>query len=185
MLFVPLGCENVNKGRYISVVVVHSPDSHHSERLGQGLGLAVQSKWQARILKWVNSACSFTWRTVFMARQPADLGHHLHQSLHILHYSALKLCSSSRTEAEQKHTGVLHWRRWIPLISLPAVWHQPHSSQICVTHQAFDNLQQLLHYHSDALIAQQPAHDLDVRGTQKVPVGTKYAAVGQVQGLQI
>lgn len=52
------------------------------------------------------------------------------------------------------------------------------------THQAFDNLQQLLHDHSDALIAQQSAHDLDVRGTQKVPVGTKYAAVCLVQCLQ-
>lgn len=56
---------------------------------------------------------------------------------------------------------------------------------MCFTHQAFDNLQQLLHDHSDALIAQQSAHDFDVRGTQKVPVGTKCAAICQVQGLQL
>lgn len=54
-----------------------------------------------------------------------------------------------------------------------------------MSHQAFDNLQQLLHYHSDALVAQQSAHDLDVRGTQKIPVGAKDAAVCQVQGLQL
>lgn len=53
------------------------------------------------------------------------------------------------------------------------------------THQAFDNLQQLLHYHGNALIAQQSTHDLDVRGTQEVPVGPINAAVGQVQGLQL
>lgn len=53
----------------------------------------------------------------------------------------------------------------------------------CPTHQAFDDLQQLLHHHGDALVAQQSAHDLDVRGTHKVPVGAKYAAVRQVQGL--
>lgn len=52
------------------------------------------------------------------------------------------------------------------------------------THQAFDNLQQFLHHHGDALIAQQPAHDFDVWGTHKVPVGAKYAAVCQVQCLQ-
>ena len=36
-----------------------------------------------------------------MARQPADLGHHLHQGLHILHYSALKLCSTSRHAGDE------------------------------------------------------------------------------------
>lgn len=51
---------------------------------------------------------------------------------------------------------------------------------ICLTHQAFDHLQQFLHHHSDALVAQKSAHDLDVWGTHKVPVGTKYAAVRQV-----
>lgn len=54
----------------------------------------------------------------------------------------------------------------------------------CFPHQAFDDLQQLLHDHSNALIAQQPTHDLNVRGTHKVPVGAEYAAVRQIQGLQ-
>lgn len=53
----------------------------------------------------------------------------------------------------------------------------------CPTHQAFDNLQQFLHHDSDALVAQQSTHDLDVRGTQEVPIGAEYAAICQVQGL--
>lgn len=57
--------------------------------------------------------------------------------------------------------------------------HPPH----CNTHQAFDHLQQLLHHHGDALVAQQAAHDLDVGGAHKVLVGAEYAAVRQVQGL--
>ncbi len=62
----------------------------------------------------------------------------------------------------------------------------PHTQFYCFkdsTYQAFDNLQQFLHHHSDALVAQKSAHDLDVWRTHKVPVGTKYAAVCQVQRL--
>lgn len=48
------------------------------------------------------------------------------------------------------------------------------------THQAFDHLQQFLHHHSDALVAQQSAHDLNVGGSQEVSVGAEYAAVRHV-----
>lgn len=54
----------------------------------------------------------------------------------------------------------------------------------CLTHQAFHDLQQLLHHHRDALVTQKSAHHLDVRGTDEIPVGAKYAAVRQVQGLR-
>lgn len=57
-------------------------------------------KYLNRSRRWVRSV---TWGAVFMAREPADLGHHLHQSLHILHYSALKLCNGV-TEAERTVT---------------------------------------------------------------------------------
>lgn len=50
----------------------------------------------------------------------------------------------------------------------------------CATHQAFHHLQQLLHHHGDALVAQESAHDFDVRRSNKVSVGSKYAAVGHV-----
>lgn len=61
-------------------------------------------------------------------------------------------------------------------VRLSAVVH----GSTCATHQAFHHLQQLLHHHGDALVAQESAHDLDVRRSNKVSVGSKYAAVGHV-----
>lgn len=51
------------------------------------------------------------------------------------------------------------------------------------THQALDDLEQLLHDHRDALVAEQPADDLEVRRPHEVPEAAINAGVGQVQGL--
>lgn len=51
------------------------------------------------------------------------------------------------------------------------------------THQALDDLEQLLHDHRDALVAEQPANDLEVRRPHEVPEAAVNAGVGQVQGL--
>lgn len=51
-------------------------------------------------------------------------------------------------------------------------------------YQALDNLEQFLHHHGDALVAQQTADGLEVRRAHKVPVGAVYVGVGDVEGLQ-
>lgn len=50
-------------------------------------------------------------------------------------------------------------------------------------YQAFDNLKQLLHHDSDALVSKETADGLEVRRANKVPVGAVYVGVGDVQGL--
>lgn len=52
------------------------------------------------------------------------------------------------------------------------------------THQALDDLQQLLHDHGDALVAKEPADDLKVWRSHEVPVAAVNAGVGQVQSLE-
>lgn len=51
-------------------------------------------------------------------------------------------------------------------------------------YQALDDLQQLLHDNRDALVAEQPADDLEVRGPHEVAVAAVNAGVGQVQSLR-
>lgn len=50
-------------------------------------------------------------------------------------------------------------------------------------YQALDDLQQLLHDHSNALVAQEPADGFEVRWPHEVAVGAVDVAVGDVQGL--
>lgn len=52
------------------------------------------------------------------------------------------------------------------------------------TYQALDDLQQLLHDDRDALVAEQPADDLEVRGPHEVPEASVDAGVRQVQRLR-
>lgn len=58
-----------------------------------------------------------------------------------------------------------------------------HDSTQVSPYQALDDLQQFLHDHGDALVAQQSADGLEVRGSHKVPVGAVDVAVGNVEGL--
>lgn len=51
-------------------------------------------------------------------------------------------------------------------------------------YQALDDLQQLLHDHGDALVAQESADGLEVRGPHEVPVGAVDVAVGDVERLE-
>lgn len=51
------------------------------------------------------------------------------------------------------------------------------------TYQALHDLQQLLHDHCNALVAKQPADDLEVRRPHEVPVAAINARVCQVQSL--
>lgn len=52
------------------------------------------------------------------------------------------------------------------------------------TYQALDNFQEFLHDHSNALVAQQSADGLEVRGAHEVPVRAIDVAVGNVEGLE-
>ena len=47
-------------------------------------------------------------------------------------------------------------------------------------HQAFDDLQQFLHDHSNALVTEESADSLEMWGPHKVPVGAVDVAVGDV-----
>lgn len=51
-------------------------------------------------------------------------------------------------------------------------------------YQALDDLQQFLHDHSDALVTQESADGLEVRGPHEVPVGAVDVAVGNVKRLE-
>ncbi len=51
-------------------------------------------------------------------------------------------------------------------------------------YQALDNLEQLLHHHSDALVTKKTADCFEMRRTHKVPVGTVDVGVGDVQRLK-
>lgn len=51
-------------------------------------------------------------------------------------------------------------------------------------YQTLDDLQQLLHDHGDALVAQESADGLEVRGPHEVPVGAVDVAVGDVERLE-
>lgn len=93
-------------------------------------------------------------------------------------HTALWCPEAVETESLTPLKGKWTHKEW----STVASWN--HSSCTSLhTHQAFDNLQQLLHHHSDALVAQQSAHHLNVWRAQKVSIGAKSAAIGQVQGL--
>lgn len=93
-------------------------------------------------------------------------------------HTALWCPEAVETESLTPLKGKWTHKEW----STVASWN--HSSCTSLhTHQAFDNLQQLLHHHSNALVAQQSAHHLNVWGAQKVSIGAKSAAIGQVQGL--
>lgn len=51
-------------------------------------------------------------------------------------------------------------------------------------YQAFDNLKQLLHHYSNALVTKETADGLEVRWANKVSVGAVYVGVGNVQRLR-
>lgn len=51
-------------------------------------------------------------------------------------------------------------------------------------YQALDDLQQFLHDHSDALVTQESADGLKMRGPHKVPVGAVDVAIGNVERLE-
>lgn len=51
-------------------------------------------------------------------------------------------------------------------------------------YQALDNLKQLLHHYSDALVTKETADGLEVRRANKVSVGAVYVGVGNVQRLR-
>lgn len=53
-----------------------------------------------------------------------------------------------------------------------------------IKYQAFDNLEQLLHHHSDALVTEEAADGLEMRRPHKVSVGAVYVGVGNVQRLR-
>lgn len=57
------------------------------------------------------------------------------------------------------------------------------SSAKVFPYQALDDFQQFLHDHGDALVAQQSADGLEVRGPHKVAVGAVDVAVGNVERL--
>lgn len=59
-----------------------------------------------------------------------------------------------------------------------------HASTQVSPYQALDNFQQFLHDYGDALVAQQSADGLEVRGPHKVPVGAIDVAVGNVERLK-
>lgn len=50
-------------------------------------------------------------------------------------------------------------------------------------YQTLDNLKQLLHHYSNALVTKEAADGLEVRRANKVPVGAVYVGVGNVQRL--
>ena len=52
-----------------------------------------------RCLAYDHWSAALTWGAILVARKSADLGHHLHQGLHILHYGALKLYRRSRARS--------------------------------------------------------------------------------------
>lgn len=52
-------------------------------------------------------------------------------------------------------------------------------------YQALDDLQQLLHDHSNALVAQEPTDGLEMRWPHEVAVGAVDVAVGDVERLEI
>lgn len=51
-------------------------------------------------------------------------------------------------------------------------------------YQALDDLQELLHDHSDALVTQESANGLEMRGPHEIPVGAVDVAVGDVERLE-
>ena len=63
------------------------------------------------------------------------------------------------------------------------LYERLHVLQDGALEQALDDFQQFLHDHSDALVAQQSADGLEVRGPHKVPVGAIDVAVGNVERL--
>lgn len=58
------------------------------------------------------------------------------------------------------------------------------SRKPALAYQALDDLQQFLHDHRDALVPQQSADGLEMRGSHEVPVGTIDVAVGNVERLE-
>lgn len=103
-----------------------------------------------------------------MAWKSANLGHDLHQRLHVLQDGSLELNDRAEDDNDDDDDGEMT---------------SSTRGLLDYTHQTFDDLKQLLHHHGDALVAQQSAHDLNVRWAQKVPIGGECAAVSQVQGL--
>lgn len=51
-------------------------------------------------------------------------------------------------------------------------------------YQALDNLEELFHHYSDALVTKETADGLEVRRANKVSVGAVYVGVGNVQRLR-
>lgn len=70
-------------------------------------------------------------------------------------------------------------RRTNPVHSYCA-WEHPQQHP----YQALDDFQELLHDHSNALVAQQSADGLEVRGAHEVPVRAVDVAVGNVERLE-
>ena len=75
------------------------------------------------------------------------------------------------------------YREKIPQLAVPHKFMPVKETPLRETHQALDNLQQLFHDHCNALVAQQPADDLKVWRSHKVPVAAINAGVGKVQSL--
>lgn len=50
-------------------------------------------------------------------------------------------------------------------------------------YQALDNLKQLFHHYSNALVTKETADGLEVRRANKISVGAVYVGVGNVQRL--
>lgn len=77
-------------------------------------------------------------------------------------------------------------RRTNPVHSYCAWKHSKHHSAEppTPTYQALDNFQEFLHDHSNALVAQQSADGLEVRGAHEVPVRAIDVAVGNVERLE-
>lgn len=51
-------------------------------------------------------------------------------------------------------------------------------------YQALDNLEQLLHHHSNALVTKETADGLEVGRADKVSIGAVYVGVGNVERLR-
>lgn len=76
---------------------------------------------------------------------------------------------------DQKRNQVLFLS--LPLGHIPTC---PESSP----YQTFDDFQKFLHNHSNALVTQESADRLEMRGPHEVPVGAVDVAVGNVEGLE-
>lgn len=108
------------------------------------------------------------------------------------------MCGKHQEIRTKDSQGDIKWQSWHtsdlvlsseePILCTATVPGNTHSSTMCPPHphpyQALDDFQELLHDHSNALVAQQSADGLEVRGAHEVPVRAVDVAVGNVERLE-